>query len=235
MENTINVSIPRVRFMQKLLSLPEVATHSKALLTRIGLTILGRIKRAFIVKARGGTDETGDKWAPLSKKTIAYSRRGRTATERKREARPSQGLTKKQQDRWWEVYRRALAQHKGDKGHAAAVAWVVLKKEGAKTLLDKYGNRKVEILRNDGLLLNSLSPGSGSPDQIFQVGDGVITLGTNRKGAMSHHLGDPSRNLPQRRLWPDPKDWPSSWWDEILEQAKEGLLEIAINLLRGIR
>lgn len=209
-----------------------------AVMKRIGLAILGRIRQAFITKARGGTDEAGDRWKPLSPRTIAYSKTrqrgkgGRTRTEKKRPTHPSQALTAKQQARWWEVYRRQLAIYKGDKGHAAAVAWLILKREGAKTLVDKYGHRQVEILRDTGLLLNSLSPGVASAEQVFRVGPGNVIVGTNRKGALVHHRGIPGR-LPQRRLWPDPHRWPASWWKDVQDQVKQGILDVVAHTLKG--
>lgn len=210
---------------------------AQAVLIRAGMALLGRIKAAFVVKARGGTDEAGERWQPLSPRTIAYRRSGRgrggrTRTEKKRSSRPSQSLNTKQQARWWEVYRRQLAIYKGNKAHAAAVAWIVLKREGAKTLLDKYGNLQVEILRDTGLLLNSLSPGTLSQEQVFRVGKGEIVVGTNRKGAADHHRGIPGR-LPQRRLWPEPKRWPSTWWQDIQDQVKQGLLDIVEEVIKG--
>ena len=96
------------------------------------------------------------------------------------------------------MYRRQLAIYKGNRSHAAAVAWLVLKIEGAKTLVDKYGHRIVEILRDTGLLLNSLSPGVYSSERVFKVGHGEVIVGTNRKGAAAHHHGVPGR-LPHHR------------------------------------
>lgn len=203
-------------------------------MTRCGLAVLARIKQAFIVKARGGTDEAGDSWPPLSPKTIAYSKtrkRGRSKADKKKAEFPSQALSKKQQDRWWQVYKQALATYKGDKSHAAAVAWFVLKKEGAQTLVDKYGHKKVDILRDTGLLLNSLSPGVASPHRIFKAGQGEVIVGTNRVGASAHHRGVPGR-LPQRRLWPPPSKWPDSWWRDIIDQCKQGLLDLAAEIIK---
>lgn len=218
------------------LSVPSRATQGEsladAMLLRVGTVLLGHIRRNFLIKASGGTDETGDKWQPLSPKTIAYRTR-RTKTERGRNARPSQALTKKQQERWWEVYRRNLARFKGDKGHAAAAAWLVLKGEGARTLVDKYGYRRAEILRDTGLLLDSLSPGSGSAEQILTTSGGEVVIGTSRKGAMSHHNGIPGR-LPQRRLWPEPSKWPNSWWKDINEQVKQGMSDIITQLVKSV-
>lgn len=240
-ENVIHVRATRADIKQAIARIPSESrddnsiTH--AMMVRVGMTALGRIKQAFVVKSRGGTDEAGDRWKPLSPKTIAYSktrqrgRGGRTRAENKRESHPSQALTKRQRDRWWEVYRRQLAIRKGDKGHAAAVSWLVLKREGAQTLLTKYGYRQVEILRDTGLLLNSLSPGVASAEQVFRVGAGEVIVGTNRKGAAAHHHGVPGR-LPQRRLWPETSKWPASWWRDIVDQVKQGLVDITISLIK---
>ena len=209
-----------------------------AMMMRCGLAALGRIKQAFVVKSRGGTDEAGESWKPLSPRTITYSktrqrgRGGRTKAEKSRATRPSQALNAKQQARWWAVYRRQLAIYKGDKGHAAAVAWLVLKGEGAQTLVGKYGGRQVEILRDTGLLLNSLSPGVASGEQVFRVAPGEVVVGTNRKGAVGHHNGIPGR-LPQRRLWPSVNRWPPTWWADIQNEVKQGLVDIVTQLIRG--
>lgn len=241
-QNTVHVRSTRASLRQVLALLPGAArgggAEADAMMTRCGLAILGRIKQAFVVKARGGTDEAGESWQPLSPRTIAYSktrqrgRGGRTRAEKGRPVRPSQALTARQQERWWDVYRRQLAIYKGDKGHAAAVAWLVLKREGAQTLVDKYGNRKVEILRDTGLLFNSLSPGVASAERVFRVGRGEVIVGTNRKGAAAHHKGKPGK-LPQRRLWPPVSKWPTSWWRDVLDQAKQGMLDIAAKLFRN--
>ena len=240
--NTIRTKAARLSIHQAVIMATHAtrgnSTVARAMLVRCGMVALGRIKTAFIAKARGGTDEAGDSWAPLKPSTIAYSvnrgrgRGGRTKAEKKRDAFPSQALNAKQQDKWWEVYRRQLAIYKGDKGHAAAVAWVVLKASGAKTLLEKYGTRKVEILRDTGLLLNSLSPGVASPHAVFRIESGAVIVGTNRKGAAYHHLGVPGR-LPMRRLWPSPQRWPATWWADILSAMKQGLIDIAKQLVRG--
>ncbi len=206
------------------------ATAVQAMLVRIGVAALGRIKQAFIVKARGGTDETGLKWDKLSPKTVAYSRRhpGVLHPGRRRAPfKPSWMLTAKQRRRWWALY--AVG--------GPAYAWRVVKAEGGKTLIGEYGDTPVDILRDTGLLLNSLSPGvaSGSsppqiPEQVFQLGRGEVIVGTSRRFAGSHHRGIPGR-LTQRRLWPEPRDWTPNWWADLAEQAREGLVEIAIFML----
>ncbi len=244
--STVHVQASRDAIRAAIAQAPSAARAggaiANAMMTRCGLAILGRIKQAFVIKSHGGTDEAGDSWKSLSPKTIAYSntrqrgRGGRTRTEKKRDTHPSQALNARQKARWWEVYRRQMAIYKGDKskrGHAAAVAWLVLKGEGATTLVQKYGGRQVDILRDTGLLLNSLSPGHSGGEQIFRVQPGAVIVGTNRKGAAAHHHGIPGR-LPQRRLWPPPSAWPQSWWSDVLDQAKQGILDIAAQLVKEV-
>lgn len=224
--------------LRRLLSaLPEDSKAARTLLTRVGLAALGRIRTAFVAKARGGTDEAGDSWRPLSPKTVAYSRRHRGRVKTSHLNKPSSALTTGQRQRWWEVYRKWVAIfHKrrgGGKGAAARIAWATLKREGATTILQKYGSAQVEILRDTGLLLKSLSPGTRSGEQVFRVGRGEVIVGTTRKGAKRHHEGDPSRGLPQRRLWPKTERWPQSWWDDILGEAKQCVLDLATQRVRG--
>lgn len=191
-------------------------------LLRVGDVVLGLIRQAFVTKSNGGTDEAGERWQSLAPTTVAYKRRaGRNRYEKKRPAFPSQALTLRQQKEWWEHYRRALGRH-GEgtpapalKGRAAAIAWFIMKQRGATTLLEKYGQMKVKILRDTGLLLRSLTPDGGASEQVFRIERGAVVVGTSREGALAHHLGRPP-HLPQRRLWPPPNRWPARWWRAIL-------------------
>lgn len=250
---TVRASLPQV--LRTIRFLPVAAAHAAgarsaayALMTRMGLACLGRIRKAFLDKARGGSDETGLRWKPLSPYTIAYSRRHPGVPGKKVRARfaPSWMLTAQQRQRWWSLYgryRNAFRSEPDASGHAAAAAWRVLKSEGAETLMSVYGNTKVEILRDTGLLFNSLSPGVAitpgmirpprKANQIFRVGPGQVIIGTSRKWASTHHRGVPGR-IPQRRLWPEPSRWPTSWWTDILEQAQQGAVDIAIALLGAL-
>jgi hypothetical protein len=160
-------------------------------------------------------------------------------------------LTAAQRKRWWTLYSKfggtrpkGRAYHApGSRSHAAARAWRILKEDGAKTLLGEYGHVKVQILRDTGLLLNSLSPGVVvgdarppvppplPPRQIFRRTQGAVIVGTNRRFAGAHHNGVPGR-IPQRRLWPKPSNWPSRWWTALAAQAKMGVVDIVAWLLR---
>lgn len=257
-EQVVYVRATRDAVRRAVAAIPAAAraggAAADAMLVSCGLAALGRIKRAFVTKSRGGTDEAGDRWRPLSPYTIAYGRRHRKLAGDPQESRlysrakgkpwipgsarragyaPSYALTNKQRDRWWALYRQGLAMFGGDKGSAARRAWAISKSEGATTIFDKYAHAQVDILRDTGLLLNSLSPGVASGERVLRVGRGEVIVGTNRKWAGVHHRGSRDGRIPQRRLWPEPRRWPSSWWLDILEQARQGLVDIAKQLIGG--
>ena len=238
--NVIDVRRPSVALRETLRRLPELLSRPdqagpamQSLLIRVGLQALSLIRQAFIIKARGGTDDAGERWPSLSPATIAYSRRhpGVLWPGRKRAPyAPSWMLTKAQRGRWWTLMPVV----------GPAMAWVIIKGEGAKTLIGEYGTTPVEILRDTGLLLNSLSPGAppvanANPgnvsEQVFRLEKAEVIVGTNRKHAGSHHRGIPGK-LPQRRLWPHPARWPSSWWGEMLDQARQGMIDIVAFFLK---
>jgi hypothetical protein len=241
------------------------AQAQRGLLVRLGVALLERIHTAFVVKARGGTDDCGLKWKALSPSTIAYSRRHpgvKWPPTSRAPFAPSWMLTAPERKRWWALYRgfgggrakgrpyhasRTASQffgiNQGDTGWAAARAWNILKSEGATTLIGQYGhatsdiNGPIEILRDSGLLLNSLSPAlpgkSGLPlhvkDQVFRLENAAVVVGTNRPHASVHHEG--KGHVPQRRLWPAPSRWTSGWWNDLKDQARQGIIDIALALL----
>lgn len=257
--DVINLRAKKAEILQILHQIPaacqgnvsDASTAAQALLVRIGQAALGRIRDAFVVKARGGTDDCGLKWEPLKKSTVAYSRRhpGLPPASKRAAQSPSWMLTDKQRKRWWALYGSFSGKAPGgaafhapgaSKGWAAARAWLALRAEfgHVETIMSRYGDTQVEILRDTGLLLNSLSPGFSTDyqepphavDQVFRLGPGEVTVGTSRKWAAAHHNGIPGK-LPQRRLWAEPKDWPPTWWRDILGEAREGILEVAQTLL----
>lgn len=291
MLNVIHTRASRAEVEAALRNLPRLTTGSpggaggfvRALQVRIGLALLQHIKDAFIVKARGGTDVCGDKWAPLSKHTIAYSRlhpdakKGNVGMRRHKlpgggtighnPARlkgllhrvdylgrknpglsgyhPSWELSQKNRERWWALYRKFKAKYGGDKRRAAATAWVVLKTEGKiDTIMSKFGNMQVDILRSTDLLFNSLSPGAKADSapmfpphvekQVFRNEPGDVIVGTNRKWSWTHHHGVPGK-IPQRRLWPDPSRWTGEWWASVIEQAQKGIAEITAYIVGRIK
>lgn len=162
---------------------------------RVGVAFLSEVQQDFLTKSRGGTGNDGITWPPLSKEYLAYGRRlgpgeakslgVNTRTERHRGL-----LTAAQNKRWKHIYGTRLARLRLSMGEgeararAAQIAWAVLKSEGAKTKLDVYGNRQVDIGRDTGRMLRSLSPGvdaqpSGEAEQVFRTGTGTVVVGTN--------------------------------------------------------
>ncbi|MCI0333550.1 MAG: hypothetical protein L0228_10045 [Planctomycetes bacterium] len=125
----------------------------------------------------------------------------------------------------------------GAKATAAKIAWATLKREGARTMLDVFGRRQVEILRDTGVLFNSLSrgeisggdlpasytkpSGDGGDQQIFAtIANGVI-VGTNVPYAASHNYGDAKRGIPKRQFLPEVL--PDVWQERVSDAAAKAL------------
>lgn len=210
--------------------------------TAMGLAALSDIKEDFVRKARGETGEDGVKWPPLSPKTLAYGRRfgsGEQANLKRAHGlgpgnRYAPGnnmglLSASQLKTWKGIFSSRLRRLAASmplpkaKAIAAAIAWTVLKRMGAKTKLEVYGNRQHEILRDTGVLLNSLSFGEVEPiggeytppaDQIFKLtGSGVI-VGTNVPYAAVHQNGSKKKGIPARPFLPVgrvPAVWVQRW------------------------
>lgn len=240
-------------------SVTDVQGIGNGFRSRIGYTILSLILPNFDELGQGLPGIDGTKWPPLSKEYLAYSRR--FGSTEKADLRKQAGVSKQHQHApgdkkgllttdqlklWRRTYADRLAWYimrESDdkaKAHAAAVAWIVVKRAGAKTKLDVYGNRKVTILVDTGRLRGSLQPGylqepngpqaeyvkpagKGGPDQVFENNTGELIVGTNVQYASAHHNAKGKR--PKRRLWPN--QFPDSWWQEILGAGVSGLLRIA--------
>lgn len=224
----------------------DTVTIARGVFYAIGFAALGDIQADFVVKARGGVGLVGGRWAPLSKKYLAYQRRfgpgEKTALKaaaglnRAHAFAPggkSGLLTKAQLKLWRKQYAFTLARlavnmpYAQAKARAAAIAWNILKREhGAQTKLEVFGNRQVEILRDTGVLLNSLSmghfsggdsysppSGEGGDQQIFEPLLNGIIVGTRVRYARAHNEGYPKRNLPERRFIPRDNQIPQQWLD----------------------
>ena len=204
---------------------------------RIANAVLSKIRQAFVVKARGGTDEAGITWKPLKRETIAQRRS--TASERKAlgvGGRRVRGFLTPAQDKLWRAIFRsrfvALAPRVGPREAAAiagAVAWSILKKHGAKTKLDVLGGRSVEMLRDTGVLFNSLSPGveeqpSRAAENVTDIRPGEIIVGSAVKYAAYQHRWRP--------FWPTDGTLPASWRDAMAGAAARGILAAAQTMLR---
>lgn len=233
---------------------PDPGNVGRGFRVRLAVGFFSTIKQAFVTKARGGTDEAGDSWPPLSQRYLAY-RRPTVGRKPPRAGKKSPGgrdgfMSEKQLAQWRKDYRSALAwltvkePLEQAKSHAAAIAWSRAKKAGVKTKLDHFGKRTdVEILRDRGLLLNSLSPGLAAgdsygpqPGQTFREEPGALIVGSNLTVAGYHHgPRRKAKGVPQRRLWPEPAKFPSHWWEDWLETGRSGVMQALMLLMRGIR
>lgn len=194
--------------------------------------LLSIIQEAFIIKARGGTDEAGITWKPLDPRTVAYHRRHPGLTRPRRQAaqsgRSSRPLLTDAQDTVWRrVYAQTLArlQRGGSNGPeaqatAAGAAWSVVKAMGGRTILAEYGNLPVEIGRDTGRLLNSLM--AGSRDAIVEVLQRSVVVGTNVEYAEFFHK--------MRPLWPE--RLPDVWQDRVAEAMVAGLMQALAQEMR---
>ena len=93
--------------------------------------------------------------------------------------------------------------------------------------------RHVEILRDTGELLASLSPGVDGPGPggILRMPSGQIIVGTNVGEKWRHHAG--TKTVPARPFWPVNGSLPASWWDAISGALQRGLLEIVMRLVQA--
>lgn len=246
MADTIHIRMTRRELRARLAQLPGILAGTQAdpngldqvVPQAVGVEALSILREAFIAKSRGGADEAGLSWLPLSKKYVAYGRRHpglnakRTkAAAKERTSRPL--LTEAQNARWKKLYSTKLfqlARSKGVgliatvpgelKGQAAAYAWAILKAEGAKTILGAYGDAQVEIGRDTGRLFASLSP--GQVGNVLQAEPGSVVVGTNVEYAGRFHA--------RRPLWPPPDQWPAQWLGRLLRVALNASHNIALAL-----
>lgn len=221
---------------------------ARGVFVTLGFAALSSIKQDFIVKSRGGVGQDGEQWKPLRKEYLAYQRRfgpGEKAALKKaagvdgKTQRFGVGgngglLTAAQKKRWGQIFatrfhRFLLSMDAGSaKAKAAAIAWATIKREGAKTLLEVFGNRTVEINRDTGVLFNSLSPGelSGSgaqsdyqpvADQVFDLMDNGVIVGTSVP--YGEHVNKQRSFLPTTV----PDNWEQRWLDSGMDALAIGI------------
>ena len=192
-------------------TMPDIHSLGVVFKNAFAAEMLRQIHIAFDEKSGGGTDETGLKWKPLKRETIAQ--RPIQPGEWKKHGilglgRGGRGLLTAAQNKLWKgifysTWKR-LALKIGDeaaKREAAKLAWAILKSQGAKTRLETLGDRKVPILVVSGRLSDSLEPGSVEgtaylppPEQLFERHWGSVTMGTKVPYAAKQHKTRP--------LWP---------------------------------
>lgn len=237
---------------------PDIDGIGAGFRARIGHTLLDLVAANFDALGRGEAGVDGTIWPPLSKEYLAYQRRfgpnERSGLMKQAGLNPRTNnkgpgakkglLTAEQLKLWRRTYADRLAWYmmrepdKVAKAHAAAIAWIVVKKAGAKTMLEVFGNRKVQILVDTGYLRGSLTPGTlteqgpqalynpptvyGGVEQVFEINQPYqIVVGTNVNYAKYHHGEDGNGRRP---LWP--ASFPDDWWNQMLGVAITGLQKI---------
>ncbi len=223
-----NDVLDAVRRLPRILSgkEPDPTGTVEDMLDDLGRTALDLIYKSFLHKSAGGVDAAGIFWPPLKPETVAYKREHAGLVRKHAGERPRGILDAKQDKRWGQVfaytYRWLLGQGltmKEAAGSAAAHAWVVVKAEGGKTIIDVYGSRQVPILIDHGDLAESLKPDSGHPEQIFDVGAGYVRVGSSLPYAEAHQKGNPGKNLPKRQLWPETGATLPAEWDQAFQEV----------------
>jgi len=215
---------------------------------RIGYAIFSLVAPNFNDTSRGLPGADGTKWPPLSPEYLAYGR-GPASTRKAGGLAPGGKdgfLTKDQLTLWRRTFADRLAffimreSEASAKGHAAAIAWLVVKAAGGKTKLHEFGEGKTpgvdyQILVDRGTLRQSLQPGQkieqgpkadyqpAHGDQVYRDEQTQIVVGTRVPYAAAHH--DAKSVKRRRRLWPE--HFPNDWWRQILGQAQSGLTRIA--------
>lgn len=230
-------------------TVPDEHGVADGMRSRVAWALFSEISLAFEVKSNGGTDDAGIKWPILTQQYLAY---GRPVTGRKP---PQAGklfpggkdgfMSEAQLTRWRKIYSWNLTRLAGKfafdeaKSRAAAIAMAALKRDGLKTKLEVFGNRKVgvdySILVDTGILRRSLIPGEvidriggaaeyqpSEADQIYRNDQGSITVGTNVVYATYHHKAKKPNRL--RELWPE--DIPAPWWETIIDSLVSGIVRV---------
>lgn len=174
---THHVRVKRSELYARLRRLPRELVRrtdlSQAFRNHFAYHYFTRIAKAFRVKSKGGTDEFGITWPDLDRRTKAY--RPLNKTEQRRTPPGTRGILSLQENRIWRgifksQYLRLIAQGKPEasaKVLAAKLAWSILKSQGAKTKLETYGNRRVDMLRVSDRLYSSVEPGTLSGNHYY--------------------------------------------------------------------
>lgn len=187
------------------------ADLAKQVHTAIGVAALSDIKTDYVRKARGETGEDGVKWAPLKPATIAR-RRGVNALDQEQ-----------------------MAEYRSNLARLAASMGIQQAREMAAKIMG------VEILRDTGVLLNSLSPGvmvgenryEPPEQQIFNLTASGVIVGTNVPYASTHQNGSRKRNIPARPFLPV-GEIPSVWarrWANVAQLASSKAIQMGISTI----
>lgn len=207
----------------------------------IGFGALSDIKDAFVTKTRdGGTDDMGIRWPPLKPETIARRRVGdgdlKTPTIKLREDVKNRYLRSKEAKALRARLTLSLGAAKANERVRQIAGQLTTSKTGT-TRVEALGYRDVDILRDTGVLFNSLSPGQvavgpgnsyqkptgkGGDHQIFKADPARVVVGTNVPYAKIHDKG--GGKIPRRQILPDNGGQvPKLWWGRWLAIGAQSL------------
>lgn len=195
---------------------------AEGLLLRMGLTVLGKIQDAYVVKSEHGIDEMGIQWPELSPVMLALrSRTGdssaRVVTRLKKQmaslSGPRRKLIELHYRRLLELYEspeRGEATGSKARRHArfllqkmrpfiptARYEKIARELRGPlkRTLAERLATAHAFalILRDTGYMLGTLSPQINSPDRILRIGPGFVTVGSNDRKFPFHQSAKPRK------------------------------------------
>ena len=158
------------------------------------------IHEAFMIKSRGDADKFGEKWEPLKPATIER----KLHKQRRRAARTTDPISKRQRDQWREVYHETLPIYKSyGFSHQEAVAaarekaWQSLKLPKNKSVPIGIDTQRLEKSLRTGRATDGVyNPPASTKDQIVEIRPQSIHVGTKTPYA---------RNFDKRRkIIPDP-------------------------------
>jgi phage gpG-like protein len=259
-DHIIHVRTSREAIRQQVIALagmisgrvPDAGNVSLQFKLRIAVAFFSKVKEAFVEKARGGRDEAGISWQPLSVRYLAYGRRGVLREVKKAERKfVRDGVNFESQRLYKTTFNREFARlaaqmdRKLARQIASRIALQAAEKKSGKTKLEAAATLRpgadYEILRDTGVLLNSLSPGvyageaytPKTPQQIVRTTGNELIVGTNVAYADTHHTGYATKNIPARPLWPEGHQLPQSWIQDFQAAGRRGLEKALLLLLTG--
>jgi hypothetical protein len=232
---------------------PDAIGIANGFYISIGLAALSDIHEAYVIKSRGGRCAMGYKWEKLAESTI----KGR---KKKQGHKARTSALRKVRKKMVEVHTKILERSKFD-GYLLTMsekqARAKIKKLAEGRVTRNFGftskqvesGQAVEILRDRGILLNSLTPGmmsgsvtnmsystppgEGGGEQVFEFPQGSIFIGTKVKYAGVHQHGSKKRKIPARPFLPvKDKDIPASWRANWVNAGKESVSSI-IKVIAG--
>ena len=213
---------------------PDSLGIAKGLATVLGFAALSSIKDAFIIKSRGGTDEMGIKWPPLSPATIAARKVSREEEKSSPDIKDRQAVARREEKKRMRTLPPGM-NPKEARAIARRYGQIKATRETGRKKIEVLGFRQVNILRDTGKMFNSLQPGrlngssyspptdEGGENQIFEATPGLVTVGTRDVKFPTHNFGRPAMKdkngrtlpaIPRRQVFPDSNaEIPSQWWE----------------------